>query len=561
MKDIKISENEKTFAKVRQGDQLLPRVAPNVSLHAIVTDFRHGDYYGNQSIAYYVDNKGNERLLFGIKSNAASNVWDNRDPIAYIHVTDMNGNKIANKRLNKAYHINDMMISNDNANVMIAPLDGKDERNKSIIREYKYSTIVSPFIPILPIEPVNEIDLSVHFGNVPIDAMCNSKADERYIIKGGNKIVFFDYNFNPKESIVIDQTDMHGDDIWSQTIEYYNGLLLHMNTGNDEAMGSSKNGYLSIFRPDSSKIETYRYPDRLINMEAEGICRIGEGKYFYTHYRDIEIDVRLLDFNTPSHTHRYSDIIDFNKLETGTRALHVNPLLEGKSHLAPDGSPEKPFPNVTEAIAYAKVFQPEAVLHLMDGEYGTIRLSSIPMSLTLKGMNKDACLVDKINIDKCKDLTLENITFCNGETPLAVSASTVEINRCSLPNGRQSGPDATGSDGITIVKDSTVTIQDCEISHFDCAVNISASTLYLEGANALTGTGNRQEIRSELSTIWGAKDYKEKIAISPSNALTGCMPGSGLTEVGDYYFDSQIGKTLWWNGTNWVDATGTECLP
>ena len=30
-------------------------------------------------------------------------------------------------------------------------------------------------------------------------------------------------------------------------------------------------------------------------------------------------------------------------------------------------------------------------------------------------------------------------------------------------------------------------------------------------------------------------------------------------DVGFMYFDTDLGKPIWWNGTKWVDANGTEC--
>jgi hypothetical protein len=43
------------------------------------------------------------------------------------------------------------------------------------------------------------------------------------------------------------------------------------------------------------------------------------------------------------------------------------------------------------------------------------------------------------------------------------------------------------------------------------------------------------------------------------------VPASGTTanrpteqrEVGQYYFDTTLGIPIWYDGTNWVDATGT----
>jgi membrane-associated protease RseP (regulator of RpoE activity) len=42
----------------------------------------------------------------------------------------------------------------------------------------------------------------------------------------------------------------------------------------------------------------------------------------------------------------------------------------------------------------------------------------------------------------------------------------------------------------------------------------------------------------------------------PASGDTASRPISFL-EIGQFYFDVDLGFPVWWNGTNWVDATGT----
>lgn len=39
------------------------------------------------------------------------------------------------------------------------------------------------------------------------------------------------------------------------------------------------------------------------------------------------------------------------------------------------------------------------------------------------------------------------------------------------------------------------------------------------------------------------------------NGVTGSRPTSSI--LGQYYFDTTIGYPVYWNGSTWVDATGT----
>lgn len=44
--------------------------------------------------------------------------------------------------------------------------------------------------------------------------------------------------------------------------------------------------------------------------------------------------------------------------------------------------------------------------------------------------------------------------------------------------------------------------------------------------------------------------------VTPASGITANRPTLRLL-TGQYYFDTTLGIPIWWNGTNWVDATGT----
>ena len=41
------------------------------------------------------------------------------------------------------------------------------------------------------------------------------------------------------------------------------------------------------------------------------------------------------------------------------------------------------------------------------------------------------------------------------------------------------------------------------------------------------------------------------------NGTTTDRPTLTSSDVGYTFFDTTVGKPIWWDGTNWVDATGT----
>ena len=62
-------------------------------------------------------------------------------------------------------------------------------------------------------------------------------------------------------------------------------------------------------------------------------------------------------------------------------------------------------------------------------------------------------------------------------------------------------------------------------------------------------TNNLLNDRQFLSFIGEVKDFltREAILIADKNLY-----------IGTRCFDVTLGKPIWWNGTNWIDSTGTS---
>ena len=50
-------------------------------------------------------------------------------------------------------------------------------------------------------------------------------------------------------------------------------------------------------------------------------------------------------------------------------------------------------------------------------------------------------------------------------------------------------------------------------------------------------------------------NFTQNVTVPPSGT-TANRPTERL-QVGDYYFDTTIGRPIWYNGTNWINAAGT----
>ena len=50
-------------------------------------------------------------------------------------------------------------------------------------------------------------------------------------------------------------------------------------------------------------------------------------------------------------------------------------------------------------------------------------------------------------------------------------------------------------------------------------------------------------------------NFTQNVTI-PASGTTADRP-TGRIQVGQYYFDTTIGRPIWYNGTNWINAAGT----
>jgi hypothetical protein len=50
-------------------------------------------------------------------------------------------------------------------------------------------------------------------------------------------------------------------------------------------------------------------------------------------------------------------------------------------------------------------------------------------------------------------------------------------------------------------------------------------------------------------------NFTQNVTVPPSGT-TANRPTERL-QIGEYYFDTTIGRPIWYNGTNWINAAGT----
>jgi hypothetical protein len=68
------------------------------------------------------------------------------------------------------------------------------------------------------------------------------------------------------------------------------------------------------------------------------------------------------------------------------------------------------------------------------------------------------------------------------------------------------------------------------------------------------------QLSNALRLYFGQIDNITQALIIPDAGLTADRPISTTfikLQIGQQYFDTTIGRPIWWNGTNWINAAGT----
>ena len=68
------------------------------------------------------------------------------------------------------------------------------------------------------------------------------------------------------------------------------------------------------------------------------------------------------------------------------------------------------------------------------------------------------------------------------------------------------------------------------------------------------------QLSNALRLYFGQIDNVTQALIIPDAGITADRPISTSfikLQIGQLYFDTTIGRPIWWNGTNWINAAGT----
>lgn len=68
---------------------------------------------------------------------------------------------------------------------------------------------------------------------------------------------------------------------------------------------------------------------------------------------------------------------------------------------------------------------------------------------------------------------------------------------------------------------------------------------------------NTVQLTHDGQPVFPVTDRSLVMDINP-HGETSSRPTPSATEIGLTYFDTTLGKPIWWNGTAWVDSTGAS---
>jgi len=70
----------------------------------------------------------------------------------------------------------------------------------------------------------------------------------------------------------------------------------------------------------------------------------------------------------------------------------------------------------------------------------------------------------------------------------------------------------------------------------------------------------QDQMNNALRQYFAQIDNFTQALVIPNSGTTANRPintGNPKLQIGQYYFDTTLNRPIWWNGTNWINASGT----
>lgn len=509
------------------------------------------------------------------------------DKEAKIVIIDEKFNFVRVKNLKNGGHANDMVYNPNTNELLVVPMKGK------IVNIYNWDEDFTPKKNVT----INSTSVNA------IESIGFDQVNNIYAIKAVTEVIVTDSDFNVLYSHGISLPDMY----ISQSMEFNNGNLILWCTDRFDLNDDISNNFIVVFSVDGKLLESYNYPALYKYEESEGIVYIPEKNIFLlSTYSVGEIHFYKYERDIQSHSHALTDIINSGLTEIHSvkdRIVYVDNDNNGFYN----GTKRYPYPTITEALNHINKLTPMQVV-VSPGIYNEDLLITENARLVIS--NKDPSKEVRIKSIDCSNTTilLYNLIFTDDSRPMIFSHGNAYLNNIKVGPSKDPISNAPyGTRGIRFYNGCIAFIEKAIVDSFSCAIYVSSSSIVsiknlnghnnsygfindggdiiFESLNGITieTTKSLTYIKPSCLTLPSNKrpeaaegafmyDTTLGIFILRRNGKWANMDGTvifkrkGTTDerpiiesnIDDnvQYFDTTLNKPIWWNGTNWVDATG-----
>ena len=63
------------------------------------------------------------------------------------------------------------------------------------------------------------------------------------------------------------------------------------------------------------------------------------------------------------------------------------------------------------------------------------------------------------------------------------------------------------------------------------------------------------QLNNALRLYFNQVDNFSQLILTPASGTSANRPTENL-QIGQFYFDTDVGLPIWWNGSDWIDAAG-----
>ena len=331
------------------------------------------------------------------------------DSNSIIRVYDKTSLNFINEFSGQFYHINSITFNNDTKKIIITHCiaNGVDKNTISIIAESE----------LIKSTPIVETKTLSNFTQVQAIGYGNGK----YYLNStnnNNTIYVLDENFNIVNSFKTSNGSI------LQDIEYYNDLLfitrINLSSGNiSDELTKAFSSVIEVYKVNGEYVKSYIIPSKAQGNEIEAFFNYDNGT-FLSVWKGFNASVLMLSrvYNNP--LYKVTEIKEDYAWQSAIMNIYID---KTKNNVLCDGSSEKPFKSISQAMKYIYTnsnvneininivgdFSNENI-HLknkmftlnfsnggkikgINGRNSTIRLNNIDMLSNEKGLNLDGCSV------------------------------------------------------------------------------------------------------------------------------------------------------------------------